>query len=113
MLVRRIKFSGVMLAKVSIGIAVVFIICHSVKWVPNIYELHQRLRQDTEDEGIPWPMWAEYTTEICHFLTVLNSSVNFYIYYITRYGVPIVLSSLDRDSKSTSYSAIEMHKITH
>ena len=29
----------VVLAKVSLAIVVVFIICHSVKWIPNIYEL--------------------------------------------------------------------------
>ena len=112
-LIRRIKLSGIMLAKVSIGIVVVFVICHSVRWIPNIYELHQRLRRDTEDESIPWPLWVEYTTEISHFLTVLNCSVNFYIYYITRYGVPISLSSFNRDSKSTSYSAIELQIITY
>ena len=98
-LVGRIKLSGIMLAKVSIAIVVVFVICHSVRWIPNTYELLERVRQDTEDESMPWPLWVEYTTEISHFLTVLNSSVNFYIYYITHYGIPTSLSSLSRNSK--------------
>lgn len=29
------------LAKVSLAIVFVFIICHSIKWIPNIYELMQ------------------------------------------------------------------------
>ena len=29
----------VVLAKVSLAIVVVFIVCHSVKWIPNIHEL--------------------------------------------------------------------------
>ena len=29
------------LAKVSLAIVLVFIVCHSIKWVPNIYELLQ------------------------------------------------------------------------
>ena len=29
------------LAKVSLAIVFVFIVCHSVKWIPNIYELLQ------------------------------------------------------------------------
>ncbi len=29
------------MAKVSLGIAFVFITCHSVRWIPNIYELWQ------------------------------------------------------------------------
>ena len=108
---RRIKLTEIMLAKVSIGIVIVFVICHSVKWIPNIYELVQRLLQETtKSENIAWPLWVQYITEISHFLTVLNSSVNFYIYYITHYGVPISVSCSIRDSESdsSSSSGIEM-----
>ena len=110
-IVRRIKLNEIMLAKVSIGIVIVFVICHSVKWIPNIYELVQRLLQETtKSENIAWPLWVQYITEISHFLTVLNSSVNFYIYYITHYGVPISVSCSIRDSESdsSSSSGIEM-----
>jgi len=108
-IVRRIKLNEIMLAKVSIGIVIVFVICHSVKWIPNVYELIQRLLPDTEGESIAWPLWVQYITEISHFLTVLNSSANFYIYYITHYGVPISVSCLVRDSESHSPSSgIEM-----
>jgi hypothetical protein len=32
---------NIMLAKVSLVIVFVFIVCHSIKWIPNIYELIQ------------------------------------------------------------------------
>jgi hypothetical protein len=32
------------LAKISLGIVFVFIVCHSLKWIPNIYELMQVIR---------------------------------------------------------------------
>ena len=32
---------NLVLAQVSLGIAFVFIMCHSIKWIPNIYELLQ------------------------------------------------------------------------
>ena len=82
----RIKLSEIVLTKVSIAIVCVFIVCQSVKWIPNIYELIQRLY--TEDDCIKWPFWVESITQISHFLTVLSSSVNFYIYCVTHYGIP-------------------------
>ena len=85
---KRLKISEVMLAKVSIVIVFVFIMCHSIKWIPNIYELLQRLH--TEEECIHWPPWVESITQISHFLTVLNSSVNFYIYRATHYDLPSI-----------------------
>ena len=81
---RRVKFSEIMLAKVAIAIVFVLISCHSVRWIPNLYELVQRLR--TEEEKIEWPSWVEENTHISHFMTVLSSSLNFYIYIITHHG---------------------------
>ena len=77
---KRLKTNEIMLAKVSLMITFVFIICHSIRWVPNIYELIQRIN----DPDIEWPSWVEAFTCVSHFLTVLNSSVHFYIYYFTR-----------------------------
>ncbi len=34
------KKKDVLLAKISLVIVFVFIVCHSVRWVPNIYELY-------------------------------------------------------------------------
>jgi len=67
----------VRLAQVSCGIVAVFVLCHSIKWIPNIYEL---IQVENDEEEVPWPVWVEYVTCISHALTTFNSSVNFYIY---------------------------------
>ena len=82
----RIKFSEIDLAKISIIIAAVFLTFHSVKWIPNIYELIQRIQSDMEE--IPWPDWIENVTTVSHFLILLNSSVNYYIYVLTHKKIP-------------------------
>ena len=84
--VNEIKFNEIVLAKISIIISAVFLIFHSVKWIPNIYELIQRIQCDEDD--IPWPNWIETITTISHFLIILNSSVNYYIYAFTHNKVP-------------------------
>ena len=37
----KLRKKDVSMAKVSLAIVFVFIVCHSVKWIPNIYELSQ------------------------------------------------------------------------
>ncbi len=54
-----------------------FVVCHSGKFVLNFYEISQ-LFYDEEDKK--WPLWAFLLTRINHFLLVINSSVNFFIY---------------------------------
>ncbi|XP_023341605.1 FMRFamide receptor [Eurytemora carolleeae] len=63
------------LAQVSFIIVFVFILCHSVRWVPNIWEM-------CEKDGLEWPVWIEYTTYISHLLTTFNGTVNVLIYFI-------------------------------
>ena len=76
----KIKFSEIVLAKISIIIAAVFLTFHSVRWIPNIFELiHGR---------DPWPEWIQTVTTISHFLMLLNSSVNYYIYAYTHNKIP-------------------------
>ena len=36
-------------------------------------------------EDLVWPPWVQYTTHFSHLLTVINSSVNFYIYFLKHY----------------------------
>ena len=36
-------------------------------------------------EDLVWPPWVQYTTFISHLLTVINSSVNFYIYFLKHH----------------------------
>ena len=77
----RMKSHEMILARVSILIVIVFIICHSVRWIPNMYELIERINLKKDQKEIKWPSWIQTITQISHFLTVLNSSVNFYIYW--------------------------------
>ena len=71
------------LAKISLLIMSAFIMCHSVRWVPNIYELIQHMKPD--DEEFEWPEWVDSMTHVSHFLTTLNASINFYIYFFNRF----------------------------
>ena len=64
----------IVLAKVSLAIAFVFILCHSVKWIPNIYEYVYPCPFSV------WPNWTKVITHFSHLALVFNSSVNFYIY---------------------------------
>ena len=56
------------LAKVSLAIVFVCILCHSVKWVPNVYELWRATKAKRD-----WPPWIESMTYISHFCITLNS----------------------------------------
>ena len=87
--IRRRDLNEVILAKFSIFIILVLIICHSIKWIPNVYELVQRMYG--EDEYINWPLWIQSVSQISHFLTVLNSSVNFYVYLMTHYKLSCII----------------------
>ena len=83
----QINFSEIVLAKISIMIAAVFLTFHSIRWIPNIFELTQRKLSDMEE--IHWPEWIETVTTISHFLILLNSSVNYYIYAFTHNKIPL------------------------
>ena len=69
------------LAKVSIVIVIIFIACHSIRWVPNIYEMIQHTQNNGEFQ---WPSWVESITHVSHLLTTFNSSINFYIYFFSH-----------------------------
>ena len=109
----RIEFSEIDLAKISIIIAAVFLTFHSVKWIPNIYELIQRIQSDMEE--IPWPDWIENVTTVSHFLIVLNSSVNYYIYVLTHKKIPHIQRHFRHTSTRTRNFELPletMHKTT-
>ena len=67
---KRLKINEIILAKVSILISIVFIVCHSIRWIPNIYELVQRIMNNDIYES--WHSWVESVTYISHFLVVFN-----------------------------------------
>ena len=68
----------------STAISMVFIICHGIRWIPNIFELIQVSHPYFKEDNFLWPLWVENTSIISHFLITLNSSINFYIYYASR-----------------------------
>ena len=76
------KKNEIALAKVSLMIVFIFILCHSVRWIPNVYELIRISHNDKRS----WPPWVESVTHISHFLTTLNSSVNFYVYCLKHFS---------------------------
>ena len=71
------------LLQISLTIVFIFIVCHSVKWIPNLYELGRLAMDDKRS----WPPWVECVTHIAHFLMTLNSSTNFYIYCGKHFNV--------------------------
>ena len=58
-------------------------ICHGVRWIPNLYEIQQGVLD--RGDSLVWPSWVGSVTQMSHLLTVLNSSVNFYIYQAKHY----------------------------
>lgn len=98
------KKNEVALAKVSLSIVFVFILCHSVKWIPNLYE-HARLAKEDKRE---WPPWVESTTHISHFLFTFNSSVNFYIYCVKHFKLVSRLCSKSSDNQDAQTLATSM-----
>jgi len=76
-----LKTTEITLAKISCLIVAVFVVCHSIRWIPNIYEI----QQGAVGKSIHWPPWVYCTQYLSHLLTVINSSVNFYIYCYKQY----------------------------
>jgi len=79
---KEMKRNDIMMSKVTLAVAFMFLVCHSIRWIPNIFELAQRTMYENQDLG--WPFWAQSVTCISHFLIVLNASANFYIYQATH-----------------------------
>ena len=99
---KRLKTNEIMLAKVGLLISFVFIVSHSIRWIPNIYELIQRMQN--RGQGVYWPEWIEMFTQFSHLLTVFNASVNFYIYYFTRYQITSINCFRHRNSLDNTHN---------
>ena len=57
--------------QISLAIVSMFILCHAVRWVPNMWELYHLEQDQTQT-----PSWVLQTSAISHLLTTLSSSVN-------------------------------------
>lgn len=82
-----------LLLQVSLVITVIFVLCHSVKWVPNVWELRQ-VGSEASRQGGEWPEWLQVTTHFSHLLTTLNGSTSVYIYLVKH----------RKDLRGTSFS---------
>ena len=79
------KDNEILLAKVSVIIVMIFIMCHSLRWIPITYGIvynHFILDQNFEK-----PQWIEILNNVSGFLTVMCSSINFFIYVATHFHV--------------------------
>ena len=90
---KKMKPKEIKLAKVGLYIVLIFVLCHSVRWVPNFYELTH--------PGADEPYWVTIFMHLSHFVLVFNSSVNFYVYCLTH--LDIVKNIKQCFSKKTNY----------
>ena len=76
-----------------------FITCHSVRWIPNLYELQQKevgtvsgrvwsqSRQRVYlQEDLSWPPWIQHTTHLSNLLLVVSTATSFYIYLLKHHA---------------------------
>ncbi|TRY71961.1 hypothetical protein TCAL_14087 [Tigriopus californicus] len=71
----------VILAKISLYIVFVFLVCHGARLFPNTFEVVQTYMEDYHPDTLAWPSWISRVTNISHFLLAFACSANFYIYY--------------------------------
>ena len=80
------KTEEILQAQINLIVASIFILCNSARWIPNIAELLDTIfKSDFEQLE-----WVETTGYISNCLIVLNSSVNFYIYYFSHHGISFI-----------------------
>ena len=58
--------------QISLAIVTMFILCHSVRWVPNTWELAHL----GSTYRPPTPPWIQYTNAVSHLLITLSCSIN-------------------------------------
>ena len=68
----------------------VFIFCHGLKFIPNVYEIHQEIKH--EDLAHNWPDWIEYISSTSHLLIALNASADVFIYFLKHRSAPSYVS---------------------
>ena len=78
----NIQQDEINLARTLIVVVLVFLICQSVKLIPDVYEV-VACPGDPQEE-CQSPIWIEAIIDISHLLLAINSSINFIIYTVAR-----------------------------
>lgn len=74
------RMKEINMATILVGISFLFILCQSVKIVPDIYEVLACLGQRQESGFCQVHPAIDFTVELSHVLLAINSSCNFFIY---------------------------------
>ena len=75
----------VILSRISIYIVFLFLLCHSLRSVPNAYEMVKTYSSDKDTKNSPFPEWVKMFTQVSHLMVTVSCSANFYIYF-AKYG---------------------------
>ena len=76
-------------ARMLISIVTAFIICHSIRFIINMYEC-LKFFFDLED----WPVWIQVLVLLSHLALVSNSSINIFIYARNKKFLRVLLTTL-------------------
>ena len=76
--IRKMEMHDIKLAITNLVIVIIFVVCHSIIWIPKIYEAFMGTHTDikTVFKGF----------KLGYFFTALNSSINCYVYFFTHYN---------------------------
>jgi len=69
-------------AKLCFFVVAVFVLSHSIRWIPNICELY--LTVTGKEINTNWPYTIQVFSHFSHLMLVFNSSINFYIYLVLQ-----------------------------
>ena len=93
----------IILARTLIIVVVVFLVCQSIKLVPDTYDFIFCHSVKVDDE-CRQPIWITKIIKVCHLLLVINSSCNFVIYNYARKQCLKNVKNLVSKSKSMTSS---------
>merc|ERR1712038_548589 len=68
---------------INIYVAIMILLCHSIRVVPNVWEIVMAIGEDSDNFQEPdWPPWLDVLVEVSHLALTICSSLNFYIYML-------------------------------
>ena len=98
---RNVRKREVLLARISVYIVMLMVVCHSVRIIPTVWEIVQTFNMDTKTAvrvrqetdliiyiiflDFNWPPWVDLVTTFSHLAITISCSLSFYIYY-AKYG---------------------------